>query len=144
MPNEPNPTSIGPDEPNDLFIDSELTLDDVISDMYTLRESYRALDKQSKDIKAEYKELERLVIQRLDEAGVAYAGNELASATVSEEKMPNIDDWDAVCRYIADTNSWYLIKREILAGQFREATLGGEEIPGLLGYTKRKVALRKR
>ena len=120
-----------------------MKLDDKIDKMFKLRERKRELEAQVKAINAEIAECNDWLLQRYAEIGTTTARGSLASATLTETIVPNIEDWGLVQQYIMDNDALYLVHRRISAGPWKELMDTGEEIPGITPFTKRTISLRK-
>lgn len=118
-------------------------LDDLIDKMFLLREQIRGLDAQKKEVSTELTELQLEFQARCSEAGTDYARGKLASASITEQVVPNIDDWGKVSEWILENDALYLVHRRISAGPWKELMDAGEEVPGIEPFTKKTVSLRR-
>ena len=120
-----------------------MKLNDKIDKMFRLRERKRVLEAQVKAINAEIAECNDWLLRSFEEVGTSTARGSLASATMTETIVPNIEDWGLVQQYIMDNDALYLVHRRISAGPWKELMDTGEEIPGITPFTKRTISLRK-
>ena len=119
-------------------------LDEKIDHMYALRDRKRGLEAQIKEISAEIAECNDWLLDKLKEVGTTTARGNLASATITESVVPNIEDWGAVSDWIIENDAVYLVHRRISAGPWKELMDAGTIVPGIAPYTKRAISLRKR
>lgn len=120
-----------------------MNLGESIDRLYELREQKRDLNAAIADIDAQFEEIEANVLAKLQEIGVDSSKSKLASATISETVVPNVEDWDAFGRYIIDTNQLFLLQRRTSIAAYRDLLQAGETIPGVSPFTKTSLSLRK-
>ena len=120
-----------------------MNLGESIDRLYELREQKRDLNAAIADIDAQFEEIEANVLAKLQEIGVDSSKSKLASATISETVVPNVEDWDAFERYIIDTNQLFLLQRRTSIAAYRDLLQAGETIPGVSPFTKTSLSLRK-
>jgi len=111
----------------------------------------KAADKKSKlakDLKAATSDafkLEAELMEAMDEQDTSITAGSFKKATISESEVANIEDVDALNKFIKRTNSFYLYERRVSQVAFRELldSRKGKAIPGLKQFTKRKLGLTK-
>jgi len=123
---------------------SPISLGDTINEMFELRERKRELNAELKDIEQAIRDLEGQILQGLDEQGVQQTRTGRATATISEQTIPSVQDWDAVYDYVRENEAQYLFERRLAAGAWRELHESGETVPGTEPYVRRTVNLRRR
>lgn len=121
----------------------EERLDDKIDQMFLLREQKRGLEAQLKEVGAKINDCNDWLLAKLQEVGTVTARGQYASATITETVLPTIDDWGLVQQYIKDNDALYLVHRRVAAGPWRELMDTGEDVPGIVPFTKRSISLRK-
>lgn len=90
---------------------SSLTLDNVIRIAKQLRAETSLASKRHDDLKTRTKDIDKLIIERMQEQGLTSTGNEVATVTLSEKTYPKITDWDAFYEYIHENKAFYLLQR---------------------------------
>lgn len=120
-----------------------MKLSDKINRLYELRERKRELNEQTKEIDAEFTKLETQVIQQLHEDNTPKVSSSVATASLSEQTVAQVIDWDAFYQHVLDHSAFYLMERRIANVAFRELHQAGEKVPGLEPYTKVSLKLRK-
>jgi len=120
-----------------------MKLDETIDHMFMLREAKRGLEAQIKELNAEIAECNDALIQRYAEVGTITARGTLASATVTETVVPKIEDWGAVEQYVLDNDAVYLLHRRVSAGPWKELLDAGDNVPGIVPFTKKAISLTK-
>lgn len=123
----PRPTTIG------ALIDA---LDDA-------REVKKAIAIKEKEASKVYNDLEAQIIAILDDNETTRGGGKKATASIVEEEVHNIDDFDAFAAFARKNNMLYLFQRRLSAPAVRELAdkRKGGVIPGLSTFTKRKLSL---
>ena len=125
-------------------VNSPTTTGGIIDALFEIREQRRELARQDKALSEEADTLERLLMERLDAEETTKAAGRAASVSVSEEVVPNIDDWEAFYGYVRDNDAFHLLQRRINTAAWREtAELDGMPPQGTTPFTKRKLNLRK-
>ena len=120
-----------------------MKLDEQIDKMYMLREQKRGLEAQVKAVNVRIAEGNEWLLKRYAEIGTTTARGTLASATMTETIVPNIEDWSLVQQWILDNDALYLVHRRVSAGPWKELLDTGEHVPGIAAFTKRTISLRK-
>jgi hypothetical protein len=111
--------------------------------MVALRDTKRGLEEQIKGLNSKLKDLQGQFIQRCKEVGTEYARGRLGSATIVENVVPKIDDWDLVAEWIKDNDALYLLHRRVSSVAWKELQDMGETIPGIEPFTNITLSLRK-
>lgn len=114
-----------------------------IDALFALREKYRALNAEIKELKHQMDDLELEIIAQLDSLDLGMAKGRMASVTVTESEVPTATDWDAIYNFIEENNAPYLLERRISAAAWRELKDAGELLPGTEPFKKRGISLRK-
>ena len=70
-------------------------------------------------------------------------GGMRAVATVTEEQMPSVSDWDVFCAYIEENNCSYLLQKRLSNKAVMEMQ-AMSEIPGVKIAPVRRIGLRTR
>jgi hypothetical protein len=118
-------------------------IDEMIDSMFLLREQKRGLESQVKEVKAKISNLEQDLLTRFNEVGTNYARGSMASASVTESLVPQIDDWGQVAEWIMENDGLYLVHRRVSSGPWKELRDAGTEVPGIEPYTKVAISLRR-
>lgn len=115
----------------------------MIDRMFDIREQEKALNDALKDLGAQKKELESVLLERLDADETTMSRGKLASVTITESIVPQVIDWDAFYQYIAEHDAPYMLERRPAVGPFREHYQANEAIPGVEPFNRRALSLRK-
>lgn len=118
------------------------TLGQLIEHREQLRDQKRALAAELKDVDADLYANEGAILDALDTAGLEHAKINGVSVSISEQQMPNVEDWDKLYKFIKDNDAFYMLQRRVSTGPYREMLTMGEEVPGVQPYTQRKVNMR--
>lgn len=110
---------------------------------YELREKIRALSQQVDELKEEREKVESQILEVMDEQGVVRASGSKATASVTEQIVGHVKDWDRFYGFISRTKSFHLLERRVANGAYREAIASRDKpIPGVEPFTKRAIGLR--
>lgn len=121
-----------------------MTQGQLIDQLFELRERIRELDRQSQALKDEKQALEDTLLKELDAQGVQSVSGRKATASISENIVPSIEDWDSFHAFIRRNNAFYLLQRRANAAPYRELMeqRRGKKIPGATSVTLRTLNLR--
>jgi hypothetical protein len=118
------------------------TLGSLIDQLSTLRAARLALEEQVKVMKQDEGRLEDEFIALADEQGTTAAAGKLAKASITESIVPQVNDWDALYKFIQRKKYWHLLERRPSSASYRELLEQGVKVPGTVPFTKRKLNLR--
>lgn len=123
---------------------TEKTLDELISDLKHIRAERKRLADLDKLLVEEWRAAEGVLIKRLDEQKVNRVSTDVATATITEEDVPMVLDWDAFYDYLIENRATHLLQRRVATAAWRELVSNGFPVPGIDVYKKREISLRKR
>lgn len=121
---------------------SPTPLGDMITTLHAIREERKDLAARDKTLSKQYAELEQQVLSALDEQQTTLSRAHGITVSVTEAVHPQIDDYEAFCRYIIDNEALYLLQRRISSAPYRDLLASGTDVPGLSPFTKRSLSLR--
>lgn len=122
---------------------SPTSIGGIIDRMQLLRTERRELSARDKELKEEFDELEKRLIDTLDEQESLQGKSKTATATITESVVPNITDWDAFLKYVREFDAMHLLQRRVNSAGWNEITeLDGEPPPGTEPFKKRTVSLK--
>ena len=121
-----------------------MTTDEMISSMLAIRDERKSIKERDKELIGEWRELEARFLAALDAQGAKRAGTDNGTATVTENILPTIKDWDALTDYIISNGATHLLQRRVSSAAFRELQDAGQDVPGVEPYTQRQISLRRR
>lgn len=118
-----------------------MTLGQMIDKMNDIREQKRVLSEQEKALSAQYDELKSEVITKLRAEDADKASGKKATASISENVVATIEDWDAFTKYVKRTGHFHLFQRRVSDPAFRELLEMKGAVPGLTPFTKVDIRL---
>ena len=121
-----------------------MTPGEIIAEMIQIRDEKSRLKEREKALNEIWRGLEAQLMEAGDKMGMKRMSSDIATATITEETLPMVDDWDSVYRYIVENDACHLLQRRVSAAVFRELQDSGIDVPGLSRYVQRKISLRKR
>ena len=121
----------------------KLTTEKLISNMLAVRHERQAIKARDKELIALWRDLEAEFMAALDAQGQKRAGTAAGTATITENILPVIKDWDALTAHIMETGDTHLLQRRVSSASFREILSAGGSLPGVEPYTQRQIALRR-
>ena len=122
---------------------TDVKTSDLVARAFEIREAVAQLNEQEKALKEELNNIKLLLLSRADEQGATRIATNLGTAIVSEDVLPQIQDWDALYQYIKDNDAWHLLQRRVNSAAYREIiAIPGGAVPGVEPYTRRDINLR--
>lgn len=121
------------------------TLGGKIDALFRLREQKTELAGKIRAIEKEFDIMQEQVMMALDSADTRLAEGRSATASITEETQPSVQDWDTLHPWISKNKAQYLYYRRLNAAAFRELleSRRGRKIPGVDAISVRKLHLRK-
>jgi hypothetical protein len=107
-----------------------------------LRNEKRRLNERLKELDGDLRDSESQVLDALDTAGLEHAKIDGVSVSISEQTMPNVNDWDALYEFIKEHDAFYMLQRRVSTGPYREMLQMEQPVPGVEPYVQRKVNMR--
>lgn len=108
----------------------------MIDNLDKIRDKKRGLDEQVKDLEAQYRELTEKILDRMEKENMPKASGRRATVSRSETIVGQLEDWEALTKYIGRTKNFQLFERRISAAAFRELFEKKGEVPGVKPFTK--------
>lgn len=118
----------------------------LINKLMDIRESMKPLNAQIARLKEEKEETELKLIEMMDALGTDQTRNDVATASISDTVVPQVEDWDRFYRWIHRNKAYYMLERRPASVAFRETLeqRKNKPIPGVQSYTRRTINLRTR
>lgn len=116
----------------------------LITTLYKKREALTAINKKVKVLEEERDEIAERLIAALDAQGIEQSRVKgLATATISESIVPQVEDWDKYWAFIGKHKAFYLLERRPAVVAYRELleTRKGRKIPGVTSFKRRTIRL---
>lgn len=111
--------------------------------LFTTREARLAMQKEVDALQAQETALREHIINTLPKSESTGAAGKLARVTVVTDQVPQVEDWDALYRYIGRTKSWELLNRALGKAAAKERFDAGKKIPGVKMMPIVKVSINK-
>lgn len=109
----------------------QLTLADLIDNLYRIKERRTALNRQSEELKVEEMLFQDLIIKALQGRQATAAQGKVARAELRLKMVPTVVDWDTLYEHITKTQSWDLIHRRVTETAVRARWEQGDNVPGV-------------
>lgn len=118
-------------------------LSTLIESLCSLKRTKKELEQRLKDNDKEIGLLEGQIMQAMDGEGVIESKNHVGKVTISESIYPHVEEWGQFGDYILDNRYLHLLERRPAVLAYRELLSLGREVPGVLPFTKRKLAFKE-
>ena len=127
---------------NQLPENSPQPLGSMIDELSQIREQRRELAAQDADLGKTYDALKERIKLRLLTEGADMARGHEASASLTYTVVPTVKNWEALYKFILETNQLHLLEKRVATGAFRELNSAGSVVPGVEPFTKIDINLR--
>lgn len=121
---------------------SPLTTSEIMERMFEIRSERKTLSERDSELVQEWEKLEQILLGRFDEQGSVRVTSRQGTASISEQTLAIVEDWDAVDNYIIQNRATHLLQRRVAVGAYREMLAAGQSVPGTRPITKRSINLR--
>lgn len=121
---------------------SELNTSELIDKRLAIRQALADLAEQEKHLKEEQEEVDYQLMQKLEADGLSKFSNDQATISISEQIVPQVEDWDALQAHILKTGEFELMQRRPAVKAYRELREAGIEVPGVVDFAKRGLNVR--
>lgn len=125
-----------------------VTVDAVIKKYMELREEKTAVEAEIKErvdtIKANMAKLEAFLKAKMDADGLTSFKSEHGTAFLTTTDFANVEDWDAVLRFIREEEAYDMLEKRVSKTAVRGYIDANKEVPPGIRYgTKLDVNIRK-
>lgn len=125
-----------------------VTVDAVIKKYMKLREKKALVEATIKEeldkIKADMTKLEAFLKAKLDADGLTSFKTEYGTAFLTTTDFANVDDWDAVLRFIREEEAYDMLEKRVSKAAVRGYIEANKEVPPGIKYgTKLDINVRK-
>jgi hypothetical protein len=125
-----------------------VTVDAVIKKYMKLREKKALVEATIKEeldkIKADMTKLEAFLKAKLDADGLTSFKTEYGTAFLTTTDFANVDDWDAVLRFIREEEAYDMLEKRVSKTAVRGYIEANKEVPPGIKYgTKLDINVRK-
>lgn len=114
----------------------------IIDQLWAAREEKRNLESQVKEVEQTIKEIEEMLMTRLDAEGMDKATGKKASVSITTSVVADVQDWDLLYPYIAKNKFWHLLQKRVSDPSVHELWDAGKKVPGVLPFTRKKLNVR--
>ena len=121
---------------------SELNTSELIDQRLAIRQALADLAEQEKRLKEQQEEVDYQLMQKLEADGLSKFSNDQATISISEQIVPQVEDWDALQAHILKTGEFELMQRRPAVKAYRELREAGVEVPGVIDFAKRGLNVR--
>lgn len=113
--------------------------------IYTLQQRISEAAARVKDLESEKRAIETQLMLAMQDAGTDIVRGDIATISISETIRPQIQDYDALTRFILRRKALHLFERRISSTAYREMkdSLGGKGIPGLTEFVQARLNIRR-
>lgn len=117
-------------------------INELIQDRAEVKDQMADLNIQLKYLNQKKDELDRELMMKLDEQGLARTANDQASVSINTDTVPDVLDWDALYAHVTQTGDFSLLQKRVSSAAYKELLKLGENIPGLAPREIRRINFR--
>lgn len=111
--------------------------------LYQRRAERLAVQARVEELKADEADLERHIFNTFGKQELRGAKGSVASASIKEDNVPTIEDWDVFFEHVKKTKSWDMLQRRLSTTAVRERWKSNKEVPGVGVFHKMSLSLTK-
>ena len=115
----------------------------IIDELYVMRLTRSALQKEADKIKAQETELSKFLITELEDAESTAMRGKKAMFSISKKVVPTVEDWNQVYAFVKETDAFDLFPRSINASAWTDRLENRILVPGTAEFTVTKSSLTK-
>ena len=116
------------------------TLHTLIAQLGEHRTEKKLLEYKAKEIGKLITSLEHDLMDAMDDQQVTESKSAAGKVRLTEAVYPQVEDWDAFHGWILENNYLHFLERRAAVLAYREALNQGIPVPGVLPFSKRKIA----
>jgi hypothetical protein len=120
-----------------------MTPGDLVAKLTEVRDARRAVAARDKELVEEWRAAEAALMAVLDAQGTNKVGTPAGTATLTEDDVPLVKDWDTFLNDCRENDRLYLLQRRVATKAWKELKDNGFEVAGVETYKKRSISLRK-
>lgn len=114
----------------------------MIAQLSEIRDRRRELAAEDKDLIEKYDTLKAAFVKRMEEEGCTRISSAEGTVILTETVVPQVNDRDAMDKWILDTGNIYLLQSRVNSAAYRELVEAGQEVPGVMPFHKKDISLR--
>jgi hypothetical protein len=119
------------------------TLGACIDLAYKMRSERLELDKEVEKLKEEEAALKQHIMNSFDKVNIDGARGKVATASLSPRTVAQVEDWEALQKYIKKTGAFDLLQRRVNDAAFRERLDAKKTVPGVVPFVITTLSLTK-
>ena len=114
-------------------------------ELYALREKKGQLYAQIRALEEEETALENKLLTEMEGHGLDQIRGDSATISISRSVVPQVQDWDALYKYVLRHKAVHLLQRRLAIAAYREALElnKGKPLPGVIDFEKTTLNVRK-
>lgn len=120
-----------------------MNIGEIIDDYYLKRAARLEAQRKTDEAKSAEELVKALLIEKLQELGLAKASGSIATAGIKTVKIPRVIDWDQLYTWIRTNDRFDMLHKRISEVAWRDMISAGENIPGTESMDDIKLSLTK-
>jgi hypothetical protein len=120
------------------------TLGACADELGKIRDAISELHRQEKPLDERRTALEARLIEELPASEAEGIAGKKFRVTINTKRVPTLKDWKKFCAYLKRTGNFELIQHRLSNEAVEERWAAKKEIPGVEGFTVKKVSLTKK
>jgi hypothetical protein len=119
------------------------TLHDLIARLGEHRTEKKRLKYEEGEQDKIIKNLEFELMDMMDDQQITESKSTAGKVTLTESVYPQVEDWDAFHTWIRENGYMHFLEKRAAVLAYREALGQGIPVPGVLPFSKRKIAFKE-
>ena len=115
----------------------------MIDGLYERRAKRIELQREVDNMKAEERELQANIMERLHEMKSAKASGLTANATLKQSTVPKVESWPKFYAYVHKHKAFELLHQRIASTAWAEVVEAGKQVPGVVAVPVEDLSITK-
>lgn len=109
-----------------------------------VKDAMSELNRELAELQARKTQLEEKLINDLPASDAEGVVGKTVRATVVTRRIPVLEDWSALTKYVKKTGDFDLLRRQVSTEAVEERWEAKKQVPGVGVFNKKKVSLTKK
>jgi hypothetical protein len=119
------------------------TLHDHIEQLGALRMEKKKLGYEVRQLEERIRLKENELMNVMDDLQITESKSAAGKVSLGEAVYPQVQNWDEVYKFIHENEYYHMLEKRFAVLAYREVLGQGNNVPGVVPFTKRKVAFKE-
>lgn len=119
------------------------TLGECADLLYKVKAARLAKKKEMEELESQETELKEYIIKTLPKSKASGVAGKVARIAVANKDVQQVDDWDALFKYVKKNDAFELLQRRLSTAAVQERLDDGQQVPGVKLIKVPQVSINK-